>query len=445
MSSWQKKFSLGVFFLGVVFFLFVVFRITLITVDNNDESDSQFAKIKIVLNGVNLDDVNGGDKDTVYDAEQVILLDGDGVELDYGAAEIKGRGNYTWLDDKKPYQIKFAQKQDLYGLGRARKWNLITNNMDDSLIRNDLAQYIAGKLGMKYIFKGKFVQLSIDNEDLGLYYLTHAVSIGKNAVDLRDEFGILVEVDNLYCVNEEWYYETSDGNCLTIKDTVNDDHRATAIKDFIVDYERLESAAKMGDMDTVRELVDIESMAEYFIISEFSVNPDAYSSSYYFYKDGIDDVIHLGPAWDFDSAFGNKRWGEGKMNDDDYGPWLKNVRMMHSFGSERYEFLYGTNWEKPDKTISRMMYYLSEIPDFMEIVREIYIERLSTFKLEIMDYIGELEKQIYEVALQDTKMWNKNDFSESVEYLAWWVEQRFRLYDDEFSPKINIELKERKY
>ena len=40
---------------------------------------------------------------------------------------IKGRGNSTWdlPTTKKPYNIKFEEKVDLFGFGKAKKWSLI--------------------------------------------------------------------------------------------------------------------------------------------------------------------------------------------------------------------------------------------------------------------------------------------------------------------------------
>ena len=42
--------------------------------------------------------------------------------------EIKGRGNYSWTGfDKKPYRIKFDKKQNLFDMGKAKKWILLAN------------------------------------------------------------------------------------------------------------------------------------------------------------------------------------------------------------------------------------------------------------------------------------------------------------------------------
>ena len=46
---------------------------------------------------------------------------------------MKGRGNTTWGLPKKPYQIKLDSKQDILGMGKAKKWVLLANYGDRSL------------------------------------------------------------------------------------------------------------------------------------------------------------------------------------------------------------------------------------------------------------------------------------------------------------------------
>ena len=58
------------------------------------------------------------------------------------SAGIRGRGNTTWNMPKKPYKVKFDSKIDLFGNGAAKKWTLIANYSDPSLIRKYLAYMI---------------------------------------------------------------------------------------------------------------------------------------------------------------------------------------------------------------------------------------------------------------------------------------------------------------
>ena len=111
----------------------------------------------------------------------------------------------------------------------------------------------------KYRVKGEFVELDIDGGYLGLYYLTTKVEIGKNSVDLRDKYGILVELDTMRRDDEDCVV-TSFNECLVVKDAVFEDDEeilAEATEDFLHDYNKLESAAKKGDFNKVKKYIDV--------------------------------------------------------------------------------------------------------------------------------------------------------------------------------------------
>lgn len=66
-------------------------------------------------------------------------------------AGIRGRGNSTWaLFDKKPYRIRFDSNIDLFGMGKARSYVLLSNNMDMTLMRNYLAFKLSDIMEIEY-------------------------------------------------------------------------------------------------------------------------------------------------------------------------------------------------------------------------------------------------------------------------------------------------------
>src|SRR5699024_4806536 len=75
-------------------------------------------------------------------------------------------------------------------------------------------------------------------------------------------------------------------------------------KTYIDEFETL-LYSKDKDWDKISKMIDVESFIKYYFIQEFSENPDGCRSSVYMYKDGKDDVIHMGPVWDYDSALAN--------------------------------------------------------------------------------------------------------------------------------------------
>ena len=385
--------------------------------------------IEISLNGVNLDSIDRGNKNNEYNNNTLRLFE-DSKIIRFDNLTIKGRGNGTWIQNKKPYRIKFKNKENLLGMGKAKKWNLLANAVDDSFLRNEIAFKLVEMLGMEYGFEGKFVELYVDESYRGLYYLTHAVEINKVVVNLKDPNGILVELNNYYGDIEE-HYTSSNGEYLVVKDLVNKDNQEIAMKDFLSSFNELEGAIREKDYERIKELIDVRSFAEYFLLSEFSVNPDAYWTSFYFYKDGAKDKIHAGPGWDFDMAFGNRKWGNW-LGEKFYSPTEKMIRKQEFKDKEFYET--GGNLEDYEASlaISRIVFDLMDINEFENVVREVYQERLLGRKDELIWTINKKTDEILNAAIADNNKWKKNNFREEVEVLVDWVKKRYDYFEEEY-------------
>ena len=116
---------------------------------------------------------------------EITILDKDGnVQYDNTLDYIKGRGNSTWLADKKPYNIKLDEKADLFGMGKHKSWCLLSNPGDGSQIRNDLCYDFARALGIETTTDSFHVNLYLNGEYAGLYLITEKVDIGENRVDI---------------------------------------------------------------------------------------------------------------------------------------------------------------------------------------------------------------------------------------------------------------------
>ena len=57
-------------------------------------------------------------------------------EVIESTGKIKGRGNYSWREyPKKPYKIKFSEKQSPFGFPENKDWVLLAEYCDKSLLR----------------------------------------------------------------------------------------------------------------------------------------------------------------------------------------------------------------------------------------------------------------------------------------------------------------------
>lgn len=290
-------------------------------------------------------------KDEYINCDITLLDTETGNSIGGEVAEIKGRGNSTWEKfDKKPYKFKFEDKQNLFGYGKEKTWVLLADARDYSLIRNMLALNAGLSLSeLQYTSKGQSVELYLNGQYRGVYYLCEQIQVKKNRVNVAEEgekgqnpnsIGYLVEMD-------AWVDEQFSGKASEIPERgitpdgdifvkVNEENRyGYVIKDpedvfykedgsLDVDGEYLKyiqsymqtcfDTIKNGTYEEVCEIINVKSFAQAYIIFEWVNNPDTDYSSVYFYKDA--DILNedgsytysklvCDPLWDFDMSIGN--------------------------------------------------------------------------------------------------------------------------------------------
>ena len=138
------------------------------------------------------------------------------ILLDAAEAQVKVRGNWTTTYEKKPFRIRFAEKQNLLGLneGAAMKnWVLLAAYKDASMLRDKTAFAIANEILSEdgfYAADAEFVELYINDEYWDVYLLCEYQQVNKNRVDIfepeKDYFGM----DIGYFLEFDGYYYTED-------------------------------------------------------------------------------------------------------------------------------------------------------------------------------------------------------------------------------------------
>lgn len=392
-------------------------------------------EMSIKLDGITLEEIEKGPKDNKYSIDNLIYKGRD-RDIEVNDATIEGRGNFSWMAQKKSYNIRFKKKIKLTEGEKQKKYALIANSLDDTSLRNDVGFYVARLINEKYPISGDYVKLNINDDDRGLYYLANTLRIGKDEVDLRDQMGILVEIDNAYCREEENYYVSSVfDDCLTISDAVDDELENESIQDFMKEYNEFEYQVKNGNYEEAAKYADMNSWAEYYLLSEFTGNIDAYVTSWYLYKDGFNNKIYTGLGWDYDAAFGNKNWAG--FEDDFFSPMVISSRLNY-FLVKKPNYVKGTGMGceyeenggvEDSEVISLTLCYMVDMPEFDELVGNLYKNKLMKKRDEIISYVKEKASYIRDEAIKDNERWNKGNFDEAVDYLVWWIDKRFDLFD----------------
>lgn len=276
---------------------------------------SSLPSMSVVLNdGENLDTIHS-DKEAKIGAK--VAIDGAGNAKHNLAAtdiQIKTRGNTTFWFDKKPYQIKFDKKQDLFGMGKAKKWILLANYCDGTSVRTKVFFDLAEEIGLSNTPKSVFVDLYIDGDYKGVYQLIEKNEVGSARVDLQDESGVILEMEanNRLEAGDISFTTATTKKAFVYKDYVYDFEdtstperraRIAEIRSFVEGYvNRFERELYAADQnwDAISSMIDVDSFILYYFLNEFGEQVDCTLASTYFYIDGASDVLHCGPVWDFD-------------------------------------------------------------------------------------------------------------------------------------------------
>ncbi len=152
------------------------------------------AAVYIDTNSGSLSTITGNRLQSDHTGEEpgsIMVVQPDGT-VDYmGIMEkMSGRGNGTWnySNNKNPYNFKLAKSTSLLGMGAAKKWCLLANVSDSSLVKNQLTYDFAKYIGIKYQPICKPCDLYVNQQYLGSYQLSEKVEIKSNRIDITDAY-----------------------------------------------------------------------------------------------------------------------------------------------------------------------------------------------------------------------------------------------------------------
>lgn len=226
----------------------------------------------------------------------ISIISDNGQTLLADSAQIRLRGNASMGFPKKPYRIKFAHKHQVLGApANAKKWTLINNYGDKTLMRNQLAFELSRRFGMPYTPFCTYVDVIVNGDYKGCYQLCDQIEVKKHRVDIEEDGGYLIEAD-AYAGSEASMFWSAKGTPVTIKYPKEDSITWEQSEYIRQHYDKMESNWKA--------YLDLNTFLRHFLVGEFSGNTDTYWSTY-FYKHRANDTLYVGPCWDFDLAFEN--------------------------------------------------------------------------------------------------------------------------------------------
>lgn len=247
-------------------------------------------------------------------------------ELEPLDLEIRGRGNYSWFYSyKKPYKIKFAKKQTPLGLSKSKHFVLMPKNLDYSgYLRNETGFELSRQLEMPFTTKELPVELILNGEYMGLYFLCEHIRVEKGRVDIVEQNDNETDPEK---ITGGWLLENrAVSNIIHSQYENNDPTKAwlsfephspevfsAEQKNYISSFiSKTDSCIYVQDKEDMgwEQYIDMNSLARFYIIHEVVENVESFNGSLYMYKDRGDSTkLHFGPVWDFDSNFYNAKHG----------------------------------------------------------------------------------------------------------------------------------------
>ena len=313
------------------------------------------------------------------------------------SCEIRGRGNTTWTWPKKPYVIKLEERTSILGLPKHKRWVLLANFMDRTLMRNLVSMHVASLTNLAWSPHCVHVELVLNGKHQGSYLLIEQVRIDKNRVNITEMTpednsgdavtgGYLLELDFHY--DNEFQWTDPHGSCwqmggkipFAVKSPDAQD-LTDAQKSYIKKYISEVASVLYGDRFTDPEngyarYLDIDSFIDYWIVFEVMCNHELSNpGSVFFHKDRGGKLM-AGPVWDFD-------WGV----------------LSFSTSGGRYNLVNGEAiW------YARLM----QDPAFRARLKARFQELLPQLQT-IPAYMDQCEKRLEASAMLNFKMWNPAD------------------------------------
>lgn len=222
--------------------------------------------------------------------------------------EIRGRGNTTWCWPKKPYALKLESKTSLLGMPKHKRWVLLANFMDRTMLRNRVAYKIAQFTSLAWTPRNETVELIFNGKHQGNYMLIEQIKKDKNRVNISDD-GYLLELDFHFDNEIQWMSEYGQSVQLgkipfAVKFPEDDEitpQQIEWIKNYINQAGQAIYGPNFCDPENgYRKFLDMQSFVDYWLVFELCINHElANPGSVYMYKDK-DTKLFAGPTWDFD-------------------------------------------------------------------------------------------------------------------------------------------------
>lgn len=367
----------------------------------------------------------------------------------YGHIGIETRGSSSGGFAKKAYGLETRQVDSsnfnaaIFDWPADNDWILYAPYSDKSLIRNVLTYKIGRDMG-RYTPRTKLCEVVLNGEYIGVYVFTEKIKVNPGRVDVEKmDFADTVsnEISGGYIVKID---KTTSGGIISWTspyaaaspatgpisyqlhdpaiDTINP-IQENYIENYITNFETALQGPNFTDPILGYEpFIDVGSFIDFMIANEISKNVDGYRISTFYHKEHVNDggLLHAGPLWDFNLAWGNANYCQGGLTTG-WEIYFNDV--CGGGGSLNNPF----HWNR-----------LVQDPNFTHQLNCRWQElRLTTLHTDtLLNYIDEMHAYLDDAATRNfvkwpvlgTYLWPNNfvgaTYQEEIDYLKTWTNNR---------------------
>lgn len=365
-----------------------------------DEDTLKSANLPIVYIQTEDNKIIENKKDWISATMKITNCSDEDWNFDETKIYVKGRGNTTWCQVKKPFNIKFDKKQKIFNMPKGKRWMFIANYLDNSFLKNVTAFKIANQLNMAYTVRGEYVNVIFNGNYIGMYWLGEGIKVDKNRVNIDDEKDYLIEMDNN--MDEPWKFKSDIKQLpyMIKNDDTMTDEKLNTLKNDINEMESILYSDNLTFEECSSHL-DIHSFAQYYLVNEMMYNHELLNpKSCYFTFNSTTKVLSTTTVWDFD-------WS--------------------AYSSE------------PNLILNNSIYYdvLFKFDEFKNELNSL-LDSLSIS--DLFEYMDETREKIYPSVILDGERWGnfhrnpvgdiKNGFDDYIQYLKNCVGNRISYYKE---------------
>ena len=268
--------------------------------------------------------------------------------------QIKARGNYTRTGfSKKPFKLKLDKKQSLLGLSKSKHFAILAHADDTyGFLRNFTGFELGKRIGLPWTPSQQPVEVVINGDYRGLYFLTESIRIDEERVNIREGLdnetapeyvsgGYIVELDN-YDEAEDAQIRMDEKSCVPghnidkLRITFDTPEVYSPLqRRFITEQFTAINEAVGKNSDELWRYVDMDDAARYYLVKEIISDTESFHGSTYLFRDhGEGQKWHFSPLWDCGNAF-NGSTEKYFYDDDPYGnTWIPSMRANDLFNEK---------------------------------------------------------------------------------------------------------------